>query len=116
MKRYELFAMIFYALDAYYEEDVPEEINNFLSDMCPFTFADEGSADPVIYKDYCEFMGNKEILLENSFSLAKEYVFQIKDLDLKEAFSDLTEEFWIQGCKEFSVREDKKNFGWNSKE
>ena len=27
MKKYELFAMIFYALDAYYEEDVPEEIN-----------------------------------------------------------------------------------------
>ena len=101
MTKFELFAMIFYALDAYYGEDIPEEINNFLSDMCPFTFADEGSADPVIYEDYCEFMGNKEIWLENSFSLAKEYVFQIKDLDLKEAFSDLTEEFWIQGCKEF---------------
>ena len=35
------------------------------------------------------------------YELAKEYVFQIKDLDLKEAFSDLTEEFWIQGCKDF---------------
>ena len=93
MTKFELFAMIFYALDAYYEEDVPEEINNFLSDMCPFTFADENSADPVIYEDYCEFVGNKEIRLDNSFSLAKEYVFQ--------AFSDLTEEFWIQGCKDF---------------
>ena len=101
MTKYELFAMIFYALDAYYEEDVPEDINNFLGDMCPFTFADENSADPVVYEDYCEFIGNKEISLENSFLLAKEYISQIKDLDLKEAFDDLTEEFWIQGCKEF---------------
>ena len=101
MTKYELFVMIFYALDAYYEEDTLEDINNFLSDMCPLTFADEGSADPVVYDDYCKFVGNKEIVLENSFSLAKEYVYQIKDLDLKEAFDDLTEEFWIQGCKEF---------------
>lgn len=101
MTKYELFAMIFFALDAYYEEDVPEDINNFLGDMCPFTFADENSADPVVYEDYCEFIGNKEISLENSFLLAKEYISQIKDLDLKEAFDDLTEEFWIQGCKEF---------------
>lgn len=27
MNRFELFTMIFYALHAYYEEDVPEEIN-----------------------------------------------------------------------------------------
>ena len=92
MTKFELFAMIFYALDAYYEEDTPEEINVFLSDMCPFTFADEGSADPVVYEDYCKFVGNKEIVLENSFSLAKEYVYQIKDLDLKAAFETILPE------------------------
>lgn len=101
MTKFELFTMIFYALDAFYDENAPEEINYFLSDMCPFTFADENSADPAIYEDFCEFVEGKEIAIENSLKIAKEYASHLKAVNVQEAFVDMTEEFWIQGCREY---------------
>ena len=42
MKQFELFTMIFYVLDYYWDQNQEEELGNFLSDMSPFTFADIG--------------------------------------------------------------------------
>ena len=48
--------------------------------MNPFVWADCGSADPAMYNAYCRFLGDREITLENSLELAKEYV---KTIDYK---------------------------------
>lgn len=53
MNKFELFSLIYRALDAYYRHsDTLEEINAFLSDMCPFTFKDENSTVPGVYQDF----------------------------------------------------------------
>ena len=49
MNRFELFTMIFYVLDYYWDQNQGEELGMFLSGMSPFTFEDIGSADPAVY-------------------------------------------------------------------
>ena len=58
MNRFELFTMIFYVLDYYWDENQGEELGLFLSSMSPFTFEGTGSADPTVYDEFCEFMKN----------------------------------------------------------
>ena len=95
MKKFELFVMIYYTLDAYYGENVSEESNNFLSDMCPFTFADEGSADPAVYAEFCDFIKVEEIEIENSFELACKYIEWINLPYVTTAFEWVAKEEWI---------------------
>ena len=102
MNEFELFTLVYYALESYYGNDAEDsEINSFLSDMCPFTFEDIGSADPVVYEDYLEFIDGKEITIENSLDVAREYVRMIDLVDVTPAFAEMTEEKWVKGCKEF---------------
>ena len=70
MNRFELFTMIFYVLDHYWDHNQGEELGMFLSDMSPFTFADIGSANPVVYDEFCDFIKVDRIEIENSFKLA----------------------------------------------
>ena len=73
MNEFELFTMIYFVLDAYYENDIEDPfINTVLSDMNPFVWADIGSADPAMYSEYLDFLGGRTITLENSLSIAKE--------------------------------------------
>lgn len=108
MTKYELFVMIYYALDAYYEENISEEINNFLSDMCPFTFADEGSADPAIYAEFCNFIKVEEIEIENSFELAGKYIEWINLLYVTTGFEWVAKEEWIAKSKKYIESLKKK--------
>ncbi|MEE3485504.1 MAG: hypothetical protein VZQ98_14435 [Bacteroidales bacterium] len=102
MNEFELFTLIYYSLDAYFGKDVEDaSINCVLSDMCPFTFDDIGSADPVMYEDYIKFIDGREITIENSLDFAREYVKTIDFADVTSALEEMTEEKWIKGCKEF---------------
>ena len=42
MNRFELFTMIFYVLDYYWDQNQGEELGMFLSSMSPFTFEGTG--------------------------------------------------------------------------
>ena len=102
MSEFELFTLIYFALEAYYGKGTKDSvINSFLSDMCPFTFEDIGSADPVVYEDYLEFIDGKEITMENSLDIAREYVRTIDLVDVAPALAEMTEEKWVKGCREF---------------
>ena len=109
MNKFELFTLIYFALDAYYEGEVKtnENLSIILSDMNPFVWKDCGSADPVMYSEFCRFIGEQKITLENSLKLAKEYVKTIDFVDVTEAFKDMTNEEWIPGCKEYLESEHK---------
>ncbi len=102
MNKFELFTLIYMALDAFYDQcNTPEEINVFLSDMCPFTFKDENSAVPGVYQDFNSFIGDRQISIENSFELAKNYIEHLSDVDVRAAFNDRLKNVWIDSCKEF---------------
>jgi len=109
MNKFELFTLIYFVLDAYYEDEVKSNNNLsiILGDMNPFVWKDCGSADPAMYSDYCNFLGKKKITLGNSLALAKEYVKTIDFVDVTEAFKDMTEEEWIPACKEYLASEHK---------
>ena len=102
MNEFELYTMIYFTLDAYYEDDIEDTfINTVLSDMNPFVWADIGSADPAMYSEYLDFLGGRTITLDNSLSIAKAYVKTIEFADVTAAFDEMTEERWIDYCKKY---------------
>ena len=102
MNKFELFTMIFFALDAYYEEETADPyINTVLSDMCPFTFKNIGSADPAVFTEFCDFIGDKIITLENSLDIAREYIKTIDYADVTDGLKDIDQKDWIEACKEY---------------
>ena len=109
MNKFELFTLIYFVLDAYYEDEVKtnDNLSIILGDMNPFVWADCGSADPAMYNAYCRFLGDREITLENSLELAKEYIKTIDFVDVTEAFKDMTDGEWIPACKEYLESDHK---------
>jgi len=102
MNKFELFTMIYMALDAYYDKDnTAEEINTFLSDMCPYTFTDLTSAIPEVYDDFVRFVGDREITIDNSYEIAEAYIRQLKNIDVTEAFDDELRSIWKDSCEEY---------------
>ena len=107
MNKFELFTMIYFALDAYYEGEDDVYINTLLGDMCPFTFRDIGSADAAMYKEFCDFIDDKEITLENSLDIAKDYISSIEFVDVTDGLKDITKERWMNVCKEYLSKPHK---------
>ena len=67
MNKFELFTMIFYALDLYYEENPADELGSFLGAMSPFTFKEVDSADSAIYTDFCGKIKKNKITVKSEF-------------------------------------------------
>ncbi len=102
MNDFELFTLIYYSLDAYYGREIEDTyINSVVSDMNPFVFDDIGSADPAVYDEYKGFIDGKEITLENSLGIAREYLRTIDYADVTPALEGMTEEKWIEGCEKY---------------
>ena len=107
MNKFELFTMIYFWLDKYYENETDDRITNQLSEMNPFLWTDIGSADPAVYDEYSTFLGERDISLENSLSIAKEYVKTIDYVDVTEAFENIDPGEWIRGCEKYLATEHK---------
>ena len=107
MNKFELFTMIYFWLDNYYENTTDDMILNQLSEMNPFLWKDIGSADPAVYNEFCTFLGEREISVENSLSIAKDYVKTIDYVDVTAAFENIDPEEWIHGCKDYLSTEHK---------
>ena len=101
MNRFELFTMIFYVLDYYWDENQGQELSMFLSDMSPFTFADEGSADPAVYAEFCDFIKVDKVEIENSFELACKYIDWINQPYVTAAFKWVTKEEWNEKSRQY---------------
>lgn len=94
MNRLELFTMIFYVLDYYWDENQGEELGLFLSSMSPFTFEGTGSADPAVYDEFCEFIKVDKVEIEDSFEMACKYIKWINQPYVTIAFEWVTKEEW----------------------
>ena len=65
MNEFELFTVIYFVLDAFYEKDIEDpSIHTILSDMNPFVWEDIGSADPAMYSEYIKFLDGRVITHE----------------------------------------------------
>lgn len=106
MNKFELFSMIFYTLNHYWKDNKSEELGKFLSDMNPFLFDDIGSAVPDVYLDFCNTI-NTDITIENSFTIAKEYISYIALPYIDEAFAWVDESEWKARIGTYLVADHK---------
>ena len=107
MNKFELYCMIFLALDADWDDTQDEELGKFLSDANPFLFAGNVSAIRNIYENFCVFVGDREITVENSYKIAKEYVAFLANDAVSESFDLLGQEQWMEGLREYLKSEHK---------
>ena len=111
MNRFELFTMIFYVLDYYWDQNQGEELGIFLSGMSPFTFEDIGSADPAVYDEFCDFIKVDRIEIEKSFELACKYIEWINHPYVTTAFEWVTQEEWNKKSKKYMESLKNSNCG-----
>jgi hypothetical protein len=98
--------MIYYALDAYWDDTKEPQLGAFLSGANPFLFDDIGSADPAIYQDF----GNKitgEVALDASYSVACGYIASLKNPVVAKAFHSIDQREWLECAKEYLAQEHK---------
>ncbi len=74
MDKHEMFSLIFYAIETYYENGhKTEELEDLLSELNPFLWGDRSSADPAYFTDLCEMISDDDIPIEGSYALARSY-------------------------------------------
>lgn len=107
MSRFELFCMIFYVLDANWDETKDKVVGEYLSGANPFLFADIGSADPAVYARFCEII-NDDITIENCYSLAEKYIYALNCENITRAFSSISEADWQDCVSDYLSHNHKK--------
>lgn len=87
MRQIDVFVMIYYTLDAYWQDHKTDELTNICSFMCPFTFTGIGSAIPSYYIEFCEMFDKENYSVEEGYEIMKKYV---STLGSEEAAKQLT--------------------------
>ena len=100
MNTFELFCLIFYALDAVWDESKDKELGNYLSNANPFLFKDIGSANPEVYDFFCTMIPIY-ISLEDSFDIATKYVKALKNASISSAFQSIEKSRWEECAKAY---------------
>jgi len=100
MNQFELFCMVFYALDAQWDESQDPQLGEFLSSANPFLFEDIGSADPAVYSDFCQVI-TEPITLENSYELATQYIATLWKEVIAKAFSGIEQDEWMECVQDY---------------
>ena len=113
MNKFELFTMIFYALDHEWDNNHKQELGDFLSSMNPFLFKDEGSADPAVYAEFCSVI-NGQVTEENSYDLAMEYIDSVGQDAVTESFSRVSRTVWNQCLRDYLSSRHKGQTDRNS--
>ena len=102
MSRFELFTMIFYALDASWDDMHNEELGQFLSDANPFLFEDAGSADPAVFTLFCQGLP-EQIDVSDSYDMASAYIKSLDNIAIKNAWEKIDPHEWEEGvCRYLS--------------
>ncbi len=76
MTNFELFTLMYFVLDAEYEKDgkTDEHLMHYVSELNPFLWASEDSADPAYFYDFNKFMQNKTIGDDFGYFLIVEFI------------------------------------------
>lgn len=106
MNKFELFCMIFYVLDAEWDETKDMQLGEYLSAANPFLFDDIGSADPAVYADFCATV-TEPIRIEDSYDIACNYVNKNDNAAVRTAFSSIEKKDWLEFVQDYLSREHK---------
>ena len=107
MNTFEMFCLIFYALDAVWDTSKNEELGNYLSNANPFLFKDIGSANPEIYESFCKEMPDY-IHIEDSYALAIHYIDTLNSAFISTEFQKIGNSKWEQCARAFLSSPHKK--------
>ena len=94
MNKFELFCLIFFALDKQWDNTKNEILGDFLSNANPFLFSDISSANHEYYDTFCKHVKDKTIELNNSYNIALNYIEKLNISDVKEAFLKTDKNQW----------------------
>lgn len=108
MNKYDLFCLIFYALDAVWDDNHDTELGNFLSAANPFLFTDHESADPAIYDDFASKVPNI-ISIDESYQIAKKYIFTLNSEKINKAFDSIHLDEWMNSVTDYLSSHDGAN-------
>ncbi len=101
MTNFELFTLIFHALNQEWEECKDKTLGDFLSEINPYLWKAEMSADPAYFEEFKTFMNGKSISSDYGFKYAKEYLKTITYYpNLDKYLADYDEDSWINGAKQ----------------
>lgn len=106
MNKFELYCMIFYVLDAEWDETKDPQLGEFLSGANPFLFADINSADPTVYAKFSESVSDS-ISVGESYKTASQYIASLGNHAVSKAFSSVDEKEWIECVKDYLSQEHK---------
>ena len=74
MNNFEFFSFFYLMLNSCWEKNKNETLGQFLSEMNPFLWKQEVSADPAYFEEFKTFMKDKSLGNDNGFQLAKDYL------------------------------------------
>ena len=107
MTQFELFCMVYYVIDAYYDQNKNDVLREYLSDANPFLFEESESADPAVFAEFCSII-DKPIDPSNSYAMAKKYIESLDIPELYDSFSSVSESDWQEGLETFLSNLHKK--------
>ena len=107
MNEFELFSLIYLALDAEWDETHEEILGRYLSDANPFLFAENVSAVQDVFIKFSEFVGDKKITKGNSFSIAMDYIKHLDIPEVTQSFSIIEPDQWNDALDEYLSSDHK---------
>ena len=108
MNKFELFSMIFYVLDAEWDESKNPTLGEFLSSANPFLFDSLSSAVPEIYDNFVSYI-TEPVTVENSYDKALNYVNSLHNGVITKAFKSIGKEEWIESTLDYLAHDHKGN-------
>ena len=106
MNKFELFCMIFYVLDAEWDESKDPILGEFLSSANPFLFEGLSSAVPEIYENFCSNV-TEPVTVEKSYNKALSYINSLCNDVVFKAFKSISKEEWNEAVLDCLSREHK---------
>ncbi len=103
MLMYDVFVLMFDALDSMYDEEPNEILGNYLSGLNPFLFDDEGSADPAEYEEFkvafLKQFQEIEATPEATYDFCKNYLTLNAPKEVNVAFDKIDKDDWIYSAE-----------------
>lgn len=106
MNKFELFCMIFYVLDAKWDESRNPILGEFLSSANPFLFDAIGSAVPEIYDNFESHISDP-VTVENSYDKATNYINGMHNDVITKAFESISKKEWKDAVHNFLTMDHK---------
>lgn len=108
MTCFEVFTLMFFALDDQYDRTPSEELGDYLSGANPFLFKDIGSADPDVYESFKKKFITSGLDASKSYEFVKGYIADLGLPKVAEAFDQMRREDWLAAAAKYAVSEHKK--------